>query len=60
MTHLEEIKQLVAESIARAIDLLPDGESMPSPADARANGVQLLHNLRCIHHEAELEELGAP
>ena len=60
INHLNEIKALAADCIEKAIELLPDGEHMPAPDDARITGVRLLQHLRAIQQEAEmLEKEGA-
>jgi len=51
MNHLREAEFLARECIEQVIDLLPDGEAMPTASDARLKGLSLLQNIRAIQQE---------
>jgi hypothetical protein len=54
MTSLKEAEHLARECLELAIDLMPEGERMPTASDARHTGNLLLKNLRAIQCELRL------
>ena len=54
MSNVQEAQLLAQHCLELVVDLLPDGERMPTPRDARETGVQLLQNIRAIQNELAL------